>query len=369
VSTSNRILLRFRVLLSDDVSDNPIEPIGPLFHRWLPDGENDAIEIPTGESGVTLHVWFERCGVTMPGGFVHFHYQKREVDPVIVRRQSPLSGGPLRGRFEFAAVSQEVMMPLRSKSTEDAAYQAFGKHVVCNLLHPLVSRFIVTLRTNFGQFWLPELDRWDSRTRSLGAYCSDLRLMWSDDDGMTWSTFEPNEPSYVIRGRPGTPSEFLTQSSWQELGDFVRSGYAPSTAALLIGRAHAILEAGDLRYAVVEAVAALEVALSDALRAPNTPKSVTQNATAFSENLPITAQLAAAAALLGGFEEEQITRAFKALKLRHRVVHEGETPNGNALADIRALLQVAARFVGGPKFRFPTIPTGRHLFAESDPTT
>jgi hypothetical protein len=124
------------VLLSLDFEAHH-QPFGPLFHRWLPDGETDAMEISTGDPGVVLRLWFERCGF-VERGFVRFDYDRREVDPEVMRQQTPLHGGPLRGRFELSDVSEDVMVAIRSNNTGDAAYKSFGKRVVNRLLYPLV---------------------------------------------------------------------------------------------------------------------------------------------------------------------------------------------------------------------------------------
>ena len=40
----------------------PLPPSGPLFHRWLPDGEKDAITLSPPSEHYTLKLWFERWG-------------------------------------------------------------------------------------------------------------------------------------------------------------------------------------------------------------------------------------------------------------------------------------------------------------------
>ena len=35
---------------------------GVCFHRWLPDGESDAITLPVGWPGAELRVWMRRTG-------------------------------------------------------------------------------------------------------------------------------------------------------------------------------------------------------------------------------------------------------------------------------------------------------------------
>ena len=41
---------------------------GVLFHRWLPAGIDDAIEVNTGTPNARLRFWFERCGYVDEAG-------------------------------------------------------------------------------------------------------------------------------------------------------------------------------------------------------------------------------------------------------------------------------------------------------------
>jgi len=182
--------------------------------------------------------------------------------------------------------------------------------------------------------------------------------MWKDDEAAEWKDFVPDEPSYTAHGRSGT--ELLGEADWRKLSQAIGSGYEPLTAAQLVGRAYEVLEGGDLRYAVAEAVTALEVGLGEMIRSRVGPL-MSEKIKAF-WNLSITAQLATAATLVAGLDQDQLRLAFEAIEMRHRVVHEGETPAQSSSEAIRALLRVAAHFIGGPPFKFPIVPTGRTLY-------
>lgn len=54
------LILTLRVSLEGLESDCH----GAVFHRWLPDGKNDAIELDVDDPNGKLKVWFERCGYT-----------------------------------------------------------------------------------------------------------------------------------------------------------------------------------------------------------------------------------------------------------------------------------------------------------------
>jgi hypothetical protein len=64
---------------------------GPLFARWLPDGEMDKLSIPTDDSDIQLHVWIERRGYV--DGLIHYDYKRKEVDENLMTRQARLDGG------------------------------------------------------------------------------------------------------------------------------------------------------------------------------------------------------------------------------------------------------------------------------------
>jgi hypothetical protein len=59
------LLLKFRIDFwrTDAVPEHQ----WPVFHRWLPDGEKDALTFDMKDPNITLKLWFERWGVVQTG--------------------------------------------------------------------------------------------------------------------------------------------------------------------------------------------------------------------------------------------------------------------------------------------------------------
>ena len=66
---------------------------GPRFHRWLPNGESDALVLKTDDPAADLRVWFERQG-RMDGAFFQFAHKEQSFDPAVITRQGVLEAGP-----------------------------------------------------------------------------------------------------------------------------------------------------------------------------------------------------------------------------------------------------------------------------------
>src|SRR5579864_6811086 len=185
------LLLKFYVYLKRLYAMRNFE--GPLFHRWLPDGEKDALVLDVGTENALLKVWFERRGF-LEGGLIQYDVTRKEVDPAVIATQAALTAGSLFGSLEIQGLTEEEVTPIRENKIGDASYITLGDRVINKLIYPSVNRFITTLRGKYGQYWIRELPKWDSRNGTLGAYCHSLLLKWSLDQGATWSDFLPDQP-------------------------------------------------------------------------------------------------------------------------------------------------------------------------------
>ena len=168
--------MKFYVYLKNFDYNNILCPHGPLFHRWLPNGENDAISLDSGDDDAKLMVWFDRFG-TVDGKQIRFDLGKREVDQKIMLTQAILEGGPLFGRVEIDNMSEEIVHCLKNDEIGSEVYEQFGKRVV-KIIYPAVQNFLDNLRTRYGQYWIPNIEKWDSRKDSLGAHCRNLQIEW-----------------------------------------------------------------------------------------------------------------------------------------------------------------------------------------------
>jgi hypothetical protein len=335
------LLVKFRIMLESYRSFS-LEPAyyDPLFYRWLPNGKNDAIALPTGDSNTQLKVWFERRG-SLKFGWLEFDYQGQEIDPGIMAAYAKLDAGPLRRLLELRGVSKEQLSLLFENKIGDKRYISLGKKII-KFIFPPVSNFLNILRTNYGQYWLPNIERWDSRQKSLGAYCQWHGLHWSRDGGETWEPLLPNESHVVMREREnsfGRFSEYLTQKDWQELKRLSKKQYEPPLSIFMLARACALRDQEEMRYAFTEGVIALEIVLSNYIRTQYIPKlrrrivkdkGLTDflekriNGSSLDDRVKIVADW------LNGVSIEEVQQCIDSIDLRNKIVHDGLNVHSSA---------------------------------------
>src|SRR5262245_15728 len=263
------LLLRFAIVLENPAVE-PFDPLsgerrhGPLFHKWLPDGDKDSIELNVDEPEAELRVWFEQNGF-IENGRVRFDYERKELDAKTISQHPVLDAGPLIGTLKLLNVADEAFEALLQNRVGDPPYVAFGRRVA-HLIYDPVSRLLNVLRTNYGQYWISDLKEWNPREQSLGSYFSlVIQTKWSLDDGVTWSDFLPDNPEQ-LPSSDSTPEAYeslLTQQDWRELQKHLSEGYEPKLAAELVTKTHQLIERQDLRGAVLQTMLALEVAVNE----------------------------------------------------------------------------------------------------------
>jgi hypothetical protein len=356
--------IKFAVLLEDyDLPEVPARPHGPLFHRWLPNGQVDAIALHTGHSSTSLKVWFERLGF-IDDGMVRFAYDRREVADDVIPQQAILDGGPLIGLLEMTNVPADEMQCLEDNAVGSDAYVALGKRIVTTFLHPCISRFLNFVRTRYGQYWLRPLKEWDARYESLGAYCQYLDLQWSLDRGATWKSFEPDTPvghlTVTIRE---TFVEYLTKQDWSQLSEVRGARDRPSPAALALTDAHRSEDQGHTSYAFLHGVTALELAVGECLRRQVTSPELKKLVECVWD-LPLPARMVLLSSSFPGIDETGVELAAKAIKTRNRFVHEGVFPSDASKGELRGLFRTIACLLASPEARFPSANPGNASMSE-----
>lgn len=365
----NTLLLKiWRVLEPGTHAPKPLQIYGPLFHRWLPDGEKDAIALDVKDPNVKLKVWFERTGF-VESGFIRFDYHRKEVDMEVMSRQAILQGGPLFGLMEITDLSDDDLAVVKRGEKGHELYMALGKRVA-KKLQPAISKFLNLLKINFGQYWIPDLEPWDSRRESLGGYFAGgfggLFVEWSID-GKNWENFRPDDPSGTIKSNLGRDfSDYPGRDDWEELKQAAQSDYEPTLAAIALARAHQLKDQGNIRSSVMEAVTALEVALSEFLRTSlDNNRTLLDSIQPFYQS-PLRTQLTVLSARNTKVSSADVEDSIKIIDVRNEVAHEGKAPSGQDETRLLRLLRTVAAFLSGPKFRFPRLITDANMLFGPD---
>ncbi len=337
---------------------------GPLFTRWLPDGSKDAIALDTGDENAILKVWFKRFGHKPDGSFIAYHDEKQEADSETIARQGKLDAGPLFGSLELKKVPDDTIDPVIKEILNDPRYEKLGKRIA-KIISATVNHMLTVLRIYYGQYWLRDMDTWDSREMTIGNFCHRLGMKWSMD-GDTWKDFLPDDDRTlrsVFSGISKSFAGFLTKGDWDNLGAIVSTAKPPSVAANLLHRCHKLQMIGDNRYALIEGISALEVAIDEYVgnRCGSLRNEVFNPKF---EDMPKRGKLALIAYLVPSIPHADVEKAADAIKHRNEIVHDGVEIGQDVDELINAVKRVAAKLIDGPLFKFPYHRLGNRL---SDP--
>lgn len=353
------LYLKFAVVLEDfgmepySVADGKRHH-GPLFHRWLPDGEKNAITLPTGDPQTTLQVWFDRTGY-VEAGRIKFDYERAEIDPELIPLQDILDAGPLRGMIKIEEPGDEILFALQQNVADGPPYSNFGRKIY-RMVHPQLNRFLGILRANFGQYWINELSEWNPSEQSLGTYFSTIiQIKWGVDDAGEWRDFVPESTPAVSAPEEASSPEYgnyLAAADWDELQQAVGRDHVPSLAATTLVRTHRLIEEHALKQALVEGVTALEIAINEYVQARLQSNRFLADRLPFFWNLSLTDRLVALATTLN-VPLPEVEGTLKCVEMRNRMVHGNWEPPLSARTELQSLLKTVGSLLPGPRFRFP----------------
>ena len=125
--------IRFVVRLENDNRTH----FGPSFHRWLPNGEIDALLFNTKDSNCLIKIWFERRGF-MDGDFISFSYNRKEINPDVISKQGWLDGGPLFGIIRMIGIPDQELSIIKNDQVGEK-YKSFVKNIIKKYFYPTIS--------------------------------------------------------------------------------------------------------------------------------------------------------------------------------------------------------------------------------------
>ena len=331
---------------------------GPIFTRWLPAGRKSALHFKTGYPEAEMLVWFERQGRTDSEGVTEFEKGKRSVNPQAIKNQGGLEAGDLFGLLALEEISGTEIRCLKERRYGDATYLNLGKRVV-NLIHPSVSRMLDLLRVVYGQFWLPQLPRYDSREWSLGSYCCDvLGLEWSLDEKGGRVSFLPDltsrfSPVVVVSTSTKAFLTYLTRSDWMELQRLINMSDDVPLAGRILSNARSLKAQGEIRLAIVVATTALEVAIKSKMRQMlRNSKECSDKAQVF-YSLSLAQQVAILGSTLKGVSVAKLEQCLLGIQSRNSVIHEGAHPKEIPGSQWDGLFNVTASLLEPPTYKLP----------------
>jgi|SRR6185312_5618176 len=328
----------------------------------MPNGESDSINLNVGNSDYILRVWFERHGIS--DGMIEFDYKEKKVDPTIIPRQGILEIGPLYCLLEIKDVSDDELNAVKDNKIGDSNYLTLGKRVI-SVIQPPISSFLRILRIQYGQYWLRELFPFDSRFHSLGSYCASLRLQWSIDK-TNWSEFEPDQQvirmtSNIMRDH-ASYSNYINEEDWNEIKAKIKTEYSPSYVMILLIQAWEHYDQKNTKYAILDGVTALELAIDELLRSALEKMNIKFtkidefNTT---QSLPVKTMLVTG--LKGNIKSEEIEDTLETIKIRNNIVHEGKNPPEDAGKRLKGLINTVSKMMENREFRFPKVNHGNAL--------
>lgn len=359
-----KISLEFQVDIIDSEIKKELHIHGPLFHRWLPDGEKDKIILARTKNDIEISVWFNRYGVVIRK-FCIYNPKKKEIKESIMRKQGKLEAGRLFVRCDNIQVSNVTFDLLKRNTIDHDGYKKIGKDIAKEVI-PQVNVFINTLKINYGQYWLTPIKEYDSRIESIGNYWSFKFAHWKTPRQKKWTRFTPdNEPQcidWVMNDKIYTA--YLTKSDWENIGKTIKHNNIDEAAEVLLN-SYKLIESDNIKYAFLEATLALELALSGYYNNKYKGQQNVLKQTKQFFDLSLSAKMVVAAASFDIDDPTLIDDAIKAIKIRNKIAHEGYLPKQPDKAKLMSLLDIVNIILPEPKVRKVELTTGNSIMPVS----
>lgn len=365
-----KILLKFTVDLHS--TDNIGENEGPSFHRWLPNGQNDAIDLPTGSSDISIKIWFERLGY-VSNDFIHYDKSKKEVNPDLIPTQGIINVGPIYGSIEGMDISESEFEAVTKDKIGDSDYISLGKRII-ELLNPGISKFINIIRITYGQYWLQEFKKWDSRESDVGSFCNSIDLMWSQD-GDSWHKFSPELSGLYLDSKLESRREkylqYLTENDWKTIGILVQDEYEPLISSEFLTQCQSLLDKGQYGRALIEGVTALEIALNEfMMHKVGVSSLLKEKLHTFNRGHLIT-KVIFVTPQLKNLSPNEIENTIKAIDMRNKVVHEGyvftKDKSEKVISQLESLQKTVIALLNEfDHKKLPSIPRGQNICMKID---
>jgi hypothetical protein len=300
-----------------------------VFHEWLPLQEADVLTVETGNLQVRL--WLDlHC--TWHGKMQLSEIEK--YDNIDIRKlyADVIAKGIPAELVEF--IYEERDRPrLGPKENPDASYVrlrqdyiALGRQVLDTVLNAF-NRLILYARIHKGQYWLkPRPVSFESMTSDFNEFKAKVKV--ESREWIRWYPASIDSFTAVLKDS----SRFVSKTDWPAISEFIRGQNRPNLVLELLANAESLAQEGHTRSAIVEAVAALEVATARFSKSPKLDNVLSERIDAQSlqsqvEHLGFSGSLRYLVPLLLGKEVLPTTllhQCYRAVEMRGNVAHQGQ---------------------------------------------
>jgi hypothetical protein len=294
-----------------------------LFAGWLPDSSSDHIIVD--KDRLRAELWFDRSCLNYPAGTDPLTHDN--ILAHALKLEVAVDG--LDDEF-IQAIIDASKLPSPEGTPFSDRYEELGKEIY-DLTMITVNRLITFVRVDKLQYWLQELEvdagRMASAFVHFQAVCS--------IDRANWYMWRPTSRELMLTVLPYRTT-WITREDWITAGEYVRSGRSGKFVPDLLATAIANAWSGNRRSALVEAVTALEVAVSEFARSPKSEQAFGK---IFSERMDVSS-LKSQVSHMGisgsikylfpvivpeaSVSNESFRTCSKALEERNNVVHNGQ---------------------------------------------
>lgn len=273
--------INFQIPVVKDESSFEQDPGTITFAAWLPERQGEAIVVK--EGNLIFKLWFDRSSID-----IYSITHTRTKNPHIARRLSQLYGldtgeyfTPMQVKIALGVITVQDISPklkdyILSRTPDKEVYQSDLRIQHLGLAEKVVQITIDTynqivqyIRNYLGQYWVQEISRWKSIDQQCWRF--DYRVLSSDN---VFVPFCPRADKahikFELQAKPASDHKrYIDAEQWSSLKVFVEEGKRTLRYRALLADAEEIAADGHSRAAIVEAVAALEVALDQFAQSPN----------------------------------------------------------------------------------------------------
>lgn len=339
-------------IYDSDVGRNK-ELQGPVFTRWLPNGEDDALKVVISEHNATVYLWFEQHGTMDDNGFIKYEHKKNEIDKNVIPNQSKLYAGALYGKIVLNNVSEENKKVLINNESNAKEYIKLGKTVIQRILDPVLCRFTKILKNTYGQYWISIHRKYDSRIRPLANHCNRLNMKWFIE-GQSGEFLPGSKVNEVVAFTSSfcNENDYIGKDLWFRIEGLLVEEFEPSVSSAIASRSNRLLSEGRYSHSLIEAVTAIELSIEEHVRIvlKNSPNLEGYMESFWRNPLPTRVSLVAG---LAGANQKDISLSITGIQQRNLFVHEGKEPDVSVKDLVRGLLRIISYLNSDQQLMYP----------------